>query len=79
ECHKGHLKGAVADLRNINAGQGAGSTAGAAFLSHFVGDLPWAHLDIAGTAWGAEERDYQGGSRGTGVGVRLLVDWLESI
>ena len=55
-----------------------GSSAGAAFLSHFVGKTPWVHLDIAGTAWGAEERDYQGGSGGTGVGVRLLVRWLES-
>jgi len=77
EQHKEHMKGAVADLKNINAGQGAGSSAGAAFLSHFVGKTPWAHLDIAGSAWGVDERDYQGGSGGTGVGVRLLVKWLE--
>jgi hypothetical protein len=42
-----------------------------------VSGTPWAHLDIAGTAWGADERDYQGGSGGTGVGVRLLLEWLE--
>jgi leucyl aminopeptidase len=77
EVHKDHVKGTVGDLRNINSGQGAGSTAGAAFLSHFVGDVPWAHLDIAGTAWGADDRDYQGGPLGTGVGVRLLVDFLQ--
>ena len=77
EQHKEHMKGAVGDLKNINAGQGAGSSAGAAFLSHFVAKTPWAHLDIAGTAWGADERDYQGGSGGTGVGVRLLLHWLE--
>jgi leucyl aminopeptidase len=76
EQHKEHMKGAVADLKNINSGQGAGSSAGAAFLSHFVGKTPWAHLDIAGTAWGVDERDYQGGSGGTGVGVRLLLAWL---
>ena len=78
DCHKRHLKGGMGDLRNINAGQGAGSTAGGAFLSHFVGDTPWAHLDIAGSAWGTDDRDYQGGSGGTGVGVRLLVDFLEN-
>jgi leucyl aminopeptidase len=75
--HKEQMKGTVADLRNINSGQGAGSSAGAAFLAHFVARTPWAHLDIAGSAWGTEERDYQGGSGGTGVGVRLLVHWLE--
>jgi leucyl aminopeptidase len=77
EQHKEHMKGTVGDLKNINSGQGAGSSAGAAFLSHFVKDTPWAHLDIAGSAWGVEERDYQGGSGGTGVGVRLLVEWIE--
>ena len=54
------------------------STAGGAFLSHFVGDMKWAHLDIAGTAWGVDDRDYQGGTSGTGVGVRLLTDWITS-
>ncbi len=76
DCHKTHVKGNFADLRNINSGQGAGSTAGAAFLSHFVGDMKWAHLDIAGAAWGVDDRDYQGGAKGTGVGVRLLTDWI---
>jgi leucyl aminopeptidase len=74
---KEHVKGSVGDLRNINAGQGAGSSAAAAFLSNFVEKTPWVHLDIAGTAWGTDDRDYQGGSRGTGVGVRLLYRWLE--
>ena len=72
------LKGSVGDLRNINSGQGAGSSVAGAFLSKFVGDTRWAHLDIAGTAWGTEDRDYQGGSVGTGVGVRLLLQWVES-
>jgi len=77
--HKEHMKGSVGDLKNINAGQGAGSSAGAAFLAHFVSpNTPWAHIDIAGSAWGADDRDYQGGSGGTGVGVRLLVHWLET-
>ena len=78
DCHKKHMKGQVGDLRNINTGQGAGSTAGGAFLSHFTGDVRWAHLDIAGTAWGTDKRDYQGGPTGTGVGVRLLAHWVEN-
>jgi leucyl aminopeptidase len=78
EQHKEHMKGSVGDLKNINSGQGAGASAGAAFLAHFVGKTPWAHLDIAGSAWGVDERDYQGGSGGTGVGVRLLLTWLEA-
>ena len=77
EQHKDHMKGALGDLKNINAGQGAGASAGAAFLAHFVGTTPWAHLDIAGSAWGADDRDYQGGAWGTGVGVRLLLKFLE--
>jgi len=78
EFHKRDMKGKVGDLRNISSpGTGAGSSTGGAFLSNFVGDIPWAHLDIAGSAWGATERDYQGGALGTGVGVRLLLDYIE--
>ncbi|QDU85170.1 Cytosol aminopeptidase [Planctomycetes bacterium Pla163] len=77
DCHKDQMKGASADLRNINSpGQGNGSTSGAAFLSNFVGDTEWCHLDIAGTAWGTLDRDYVGGAMGTGVGVRLLMEFL---
>jgi leucyl aminopeptidase len=80
DAHKRQMKGKVGDLKNINAGQGAGASAGAAFLSHFVSEkTPWVHLDIAGAAWGAEDRDYQGGPQGTGVGVRLLAHWIESL
>lgn len=77
DFHKQDMKGRVGDLRNISSpGTGAGSSTGGAFLSHFVGDVPWVHLDIAGSAWGATERDYQGGPWGTGVGVRLLVEYV---
>jgi leucyl aminopeptidase len=79
EHHRDVMKGEVADLRNIALGDpGAGSSLGAAFLSHFVGETAWAHLDIAGTAWGGPQRDWVGGPQGSGVGVRLLVRWLES-
>jgi len=77
DVHKEQMKSQVADLKNISSpSMGAGSTAGAAFLAHFVGDTEWCHLDIAGTAWGGVERDYVGGSSGSGVGVRLLVEYL---
>jgi len=78
ELHREQMKGTVADLKNINTpGSGNGASAGAAFLSHFTGDVEWAHLDIAGTAWGQKDRDYVGGGLGTGVGVRLLIQYLE--
>ncbi len=76
--HKDLMKGEVGDLKNIALGDpGAGASQGAAFLAHFVGNTEWAHLDIAGTAWGSLNRDYVGGSMGSGVGVRLLLRWLE--
>ena len=71
------MKGGPADLRNITTPEmGGGSIAGAAFLSHFVGETEWAHLDIAGTAWNQKARDYVGGKGGTGVGTRLLIQYL---
>lgn len=80
DLHKEEMRGAVGDLRNISGpATGAGSSTGGAFLSYFVNQTPWVHLDIAGSAWGASERDYQGGEKGTGVGVRLLIDYLRSI
>jgi leucyl aminopeptidase len=68
------IKSDVADLKNVG-GRPAGTITAAAFLKHFVGDYPWVHLDIAGTAWNEQDRPYiPKGS--TGVGVRLLVQFL---
>ena len=79
DLHKDEMKGNVGDLRNISGpSTGAGSSTGGAFLSYFVSETSWVHLDIAGSAWGAAQRDYQGGEKGTGVGVRLLMDYLRS-
>jgi leucyl aminopeptidase len=47
------------------------------FLEHFT-DYPWLHFDIAGTAYLMGEDSYRG-KYGTGVGVRLLVDYLKGI
>lgn len=67
----------VADLKN-SAGKEAGAITAGWFLREFVGDdLPWAHLDIAGTAWTEEDRAYHRAGP-TGIGVRLAVEWLRS-
>ena len=60
----------VADMKNIG-GRNAGSITAAQFLKRFVGDVPWAHLDVAGTAMAAEKSDIND-SWGSGWGVRLL-------
>src|SRR5262249_3403571 len=61
----------IADMKNIAGGRDAGSIVGAQFLKRFVGDVPWAHLDIAGTAWSGEARPTYP-TWATGYGVRLL-------
>ena len=66
------IKGKYGDISNIGEAGAAGSIAGAEFLRHFVGDTPWVHVDIAGTAWGMK-RNYVGNGA-TGFGVRLLVE-----
>jgi len=54
-----------------------GAITGAAFLSKFVGESPWVHLDIAGPSWTTKDRGYI--PRGaTGVPVRLLVEFLRN-
>jgi len=64
----------VADIKNIG-GRPAGTVTAAAFLQKFVEIDAWAHIDIAGTAW--EEKGKPGTPKGgTGVGVRLLVQYL---
>ncbi len=74
--HKREIRSEVADIKNTGGRQAGASTA-AAFLSHFVGETPWAHLDIAGTAWSTSGSNGGYGPRGaTGVGVRLLVEVL---
>lgn len=68
--HK-HIKSAIADIKNVGRAREAGATAGAVFLERFVNEVPWAHLDIAGTAW--TNRDLPLSTKGaTGFGVRLL-------
>jgi leucyl aminopeptidase len=61
----------AADVKNISGGRDAGSITAAQFLQRFVNNLPWAHLDIAGTTW--SKKDAPTVPKGaTGFGVRLL-------
>ncbi|NQZ56374.1 MAG: leucyl aminopeptidase [Lentisphaeraceae bacterium] len=69
------MKGKDADLCNIGPPY-AGSSTAAAFLSEFVGDTKWAHLDIAGVAWGMKGASYLDEKVGTGYGARLLTRWI---
>ncbi len=64
--------GTVADLTNASAKRKAGTIYAGSFLEEFVGETPWAHVDIAGTAWDVG-RPYTGDA-GSGFGVRLLVE-----
>ena len=73
EYHR-QLKSEVADLRNVG-GRPAGTITAACFLSDFVGNTPWAHLDIAGTAYGKTKKPYlRDGPNGTPC--RLLLEWV---
>jgi leucyl aminopeptidase len=73
--HREMIKSDVADMKNIG-GRDGGSSSAAAFLSRFVGkDVPWAHLDIAGTAWTKKDSDTVP-KGATGYGVKLLDAWV---
>jgi leucyl aminopeptidase len=71
------VKGRYADLTNAVEGRKAGSITAAEFLKRFVGDRPWAHLDIAGT--GNDTGKAYAPKGGSGVPVRLLVTLAERV
>ncbi|MDO5661267.1 MAG: leucyl aminopeptidase [Brachybacterium sp.] len=70
------LNGRVADLRNIGERPGGALTAGI-FLKEFVGDRPWAHIDIAGPAFASSPLGYMG-KGATGMSVRTVLQVLEN-
>ena len=74
--HSDDIKGTFADLANIGSTKGAGSATAAAFLAEFVdAKIPWAHFDIAGTAWNCgNRREYLPKKGATGVLVRTFVE-----
>jgi leucyl aminopeptidase len=76
EPYKEQLKSDIADIKNVG-GRAAGSITAALFLQEFVQNVSWAHIDIAGTAFG-KEKGYVP-KNGVGFGVRLMVDFLENL
>lgn len=73
--YKEALKSSIADMRNSPPARKASSIMGAMFIQEYIKKTPWAHLDIAGTAFLSSPRHYHT-TPATGVGVRLLIDFL---
>ena len=77
EDHHEQIKSKNADIKNIG-GRAAGAITAAAFLSNFVENTPWAHLDIAGTAWNQEgslSKSYNPPGA-TGFGIRTIIKFI---
>lgn len=72
--YKEQLKSDIADMKNVG-GRAGGAIVAGLFLQEFVHNIPWAHIDIAGTAFATKERGYWP-KNGVGFGVRLLIDFL---
>ncbi len=76
--YKEKLRSDIADLKSWN-GRSASSCVAATFLRQFIDEsIPWAHLDIAGTAYLTDTKKYLP-KYATGVGVRVLVQFLEQL
>ena len=76
--YKEGLKSGIADMKNTGPRPG-GSITAALFLQEFVNaEIPWAHIDIAGTVWSEKGRG-QDPAGATGYGVRTLVEWCLAI
>ena len=71
------IKSDIADVKNIG-GRGAGTITAAGLLKKFASEYPWAHLDIAGTAWTEKPKPYVP-KGAVGVGVRMIVQYLRSL
>ena len=71
------MKGDMSDLRNISGDRKAGTITAGKFLEQFVDETPWAHLDIAGTAWFSKALP-QSGKGASGIAVRTLVHLAEN-
>jgi leucyl aminopeptidase len=70
--YKELFKSEIADFANTG-GRAGGAITGALFIKEFTGNLPWVHMDIAGTAWAEEAKPYQP-KGATGVAVRTLAE-----
>ncbi|MFA4954758.1 MAG: leucyl aminopeptidase [Patescibacteria group bacterium] len=79
EPYAEHVKSKIADLKNTGTRGQASTIAGGFFLKPFVGDTPWAHLDIAGPSYTERETRPDQPYGASGYGVRLLVKFLQSL
>ena len=70
------LKSDIADIKNVTDTGQAGTITAGKFLEEFAEGLPWAHLDIAGTAWADKDRPYVP-KGAVAVGIRLLIELME--
>jgi len=77
EEYREQLRSEIADLSNIG-GREAGACTAATFLDSFIEDIPWAHFDIAGTAW-LENKRFEQDKGSTGVMVRTLTELARTI
>lgn len=77
EEYREQLRSDIADIKNTG-GRGGGSNTAAKFLQEFVGEVPWAHFDIASTSFLNDPKRYLP-KFATGVGVRLMVNFLENL
>ena len=73
------IQSSIADVKNMGSPPQAGSIAAGAFLKEFVDEgIPWAHFDIAGTAWGGKPSSINPKGSATGWGVRLVLDMMDA-
>ncbi|MFH1621101.1 MAG: leucyl aminopeptidase [Patescibacteria group bacterium] len=69
----------IADIKNVGGGSGGGTITAALFLKTFVGDTPWAHIDIAGPSYTEKETRPDQAYGASGYGVRLISQFLASL
>lgn len=79
EPYARHVRSKIADIKNIGGGHGAGTITAAHFLKTFVGNVPWAHLDIAGPSYTEKETRPDQPYGASGYGVRLLARFIQSM
>jgi leucyl aminopeptidase len=77
DFYRKHIDSEIADMKNIGQAGKAGTLVAGLFLKEFVGDVPWAHLDIAGPARSDEDSGWLR-KGGTGFGVRTLLELLSA-
>ena len=78
EDYREMIKSSIADIQNVSSGKGGGAITAAMFLKEFVEDVPWIHLDIAGTAWLDETKPWAA-KGASGVAIRTLVHFVMNL